>query len=62
MTPDRRARAILALRELYDAIYAIRFDDSPDGSCRLEDRSDAELTVMLANAEVLLERAQGTDI
>lgn len=62
MSPERRTRVIVALRELHAALLVIRFDGSPDGSCQLERRSDAELTVMLANAEALLERAQGTDI
>lgn len=62
MSPERRARVIAAARELYDLVHAARFDDSPDGACVLEHRSDAELTVLLTNAEALIDRAQGTDI
>jgi len=69
MSPERRARVIEAIREMYEHIRALRFDrypgdigDSMSATCELEARSEAELTALLLNLEALLERAQGTDI
>lgn len=61
MTPERRARAIEALREISDLFWVPR-EGGGASSLELGELSDAALTAMLVNVEALLERAQGTDI
>lgn len=67
MSPERRARAIEAIREMYAMLYTEAFDDLVVRGAtglqeNLEEKSDIQIAALLLNLEALLERAQGTDI
>jgi hypothetical protein len=67
MSPERRARVIGAIREIYATLYIEAFDDlvvrgTDTLEGQLKEKSDAQLSALLLNLEALLERAQGTDI
>jgi hypothetical protein len=67
MSPERRARVIAAIREMYATLYTEAFDDLVVRGAdtleeQLKEKSDVQLSALLLNLEALLERAQGTDI